>query len=165
MIPKALQKYFENIKVKPQGIVHKTVFTAYDLAKTTKTKLETIAKTMLLKVEPPYGESKSKYIIAVLPASHNVDFKKLAKSLGVKKVAIAAEQAMVKLVKVKPGAMTAFGPYHKKTPVIIDKALLKSKKIIARGGSFTESVLMSARDFLKATEGAVATFAKKVRAK
>ena len=40
---------------------------------------------------------------------------------------------------------------------------VKSKKIIARSGSFTESLLMKGRDFLRATEGEIAVFAKKVK--
>ena len=164
MIPKKLQKYLEKIEVRPDAIVHRTVYTAYDLAKTTKVKLDSIAKTMLIKVEPVI-EKKHKYVIAVLPASHGVDFKKLAKVLKVKKVSLAAENVMSKLYKIKPGALTAFGPHHKGTLVIIDKALLKSKKIIARSGSFTDSLIMSAKDFSKASAGAVGSFAKKLKLK
>lgn len=163
MIPKSIQKYFEKIGISPDAIVHKKVFTAYDLAQTTKMKLEGIAKTILVKVEPHYGEAKSKFVIAVLPASHQMDFAKLKKFLKVKKVSIPKEGVMAKLYKVKVGAMTAFGPIHKQTPVIIDKALMKSKKIIARSGSFTESLLMKGKDFLKATQGELAVFAKKVK--
>jgi prolyl-tRNA editing enzyme YbaK/EbsC (Cys-tRNA(Pro) deacylase) len=165
MIPKALQKYLDKLELKPAALSHRTVYTAYDLAKTTKLKLQDIAKSMLIKVEPPFGDKKHKYLIAVVPASHQMDFKKLAKVLKVKKVSMAAESVMAKLYKVKPGAMTPFGPFHKKTPVIIDKALLKSKKIIARGGSFTESLVMSGKEFLKSTEGVVASFAQKAKKK
>ncbi len=163
MIPKPLQKYLTKLDVQADAVVHKTVYTAYDLAKTTKLKLESISKTILLKVEPHYGELKSKYVIAVLPASHQLDLKKLKKLLKVKKVSIPKEQVMAKLYKVKMGALTAFGPLHKQTPVIIDKALLKSKKILARSGSFTASLLMKGKDFVKASEGKVMIFAKKVK--
>src|SRR3989338_8144285 len=163
MIPKPLQKYFDKIGILPEAITHKKVFTAYDLAQTTKTKLESIAKAILVKVEPHYGEKKSKYVIAVLPASHQMDFAKLKKILKVKKVSIPKEAVMARLYKVKAGAMTAFGPLHKATPVIIDKTLMKSKKFIARSGSFTESLIMKGKDFLKATEGQLAVFAKKVK--
>src|SRR3989338_7669070 len=146
MIPKPLQKYFDKIGILPEAITHKKVFTAYDLAQTTKTKLESIAKTILVKVEPHFGEKKSKFVIAVLPASHQMDFAKLKKALGVKKVSIPKETVMAALYKVKAGALTAFGPIHKETPVVIDKALMKSKIIVVRSGSFTESLLMKGKD-------------------
>lgn len=162
MVPKKLQAYLEKSDAKADAIVHRTVYTAYDLAKTTKLKLEMIAKTMLLKVEPPYGAAKSKYVIAVLPASHQVDMGKLKKFLKVKKISIAQEAVMKKVFKVKPGALTAFGSLHKKTPVVLDATLTKLKKVVARSGSFTDSLMMSGKDFLKAASGEVAVFAKKV---
>lgn len=163
MIPKPIQKHLENMEVDAEAIVHRTVYTAYDLAQTTGANIESIAKTLLLKVEPYVGVNKSKYVIAVLPASHNLDLKKLQKALKVKKLSIPKEQVMTKLYKVKAGALTAFGPVHGDTPVVIDKALMKSKKIIARSGSFTESLLMKAKDFAKATGGELAAFAVKVK--
>lgn len=163
MIPKQIQKYLDKVEVEAEAIAHRTVFTAYDLAQTTGIKLEGIAKTILVKVEPFYGENKSKYVIAVLPASHQLDFAKLKKILKVKKVSIPKEGVMTKLYKVKAGALTAFGPVHRNTPVVIDKALMKSKKIVARSGSFTESLLMKGKDLLKATEGELAVFASKTK--
>ena len=163
MIPKSVQKYLEKIEVAAEAVAHKTVFTAYDLAQTTGMKLETIAKTILIKVEPHYGERRSKFVIAVLPASHQLDFAKLKKVMGVKKVSIPKETVMTAVYKVKAGALTAFGPIHKETPVVIDKALMKSKIIVVRSGSFTESLLMKGKDFLKATKGELAVFAKRVK--
>lgn len=165
MIPKPLQNYLKKIGVNAEAVAHKTVFTAYDLAQTTKFKLQDIAKTILVKVEPFYGEKKSKYVIAVLPASHQIDFAKLKKILHVKKVAIPKEQAMVKIYHIKAGALTPFGAIHKSTPVVIDRALLKSKKILVKSGSFTESLLIKGKDFIKATSGALAVFAKKAKKK
>src|SRR3989338_11207400 len=141
MIPKSLQQYFKKHVVAAEAVAHKTVYTAYDLAQTTGIELARIAKAILVKVEPHYGEKKSKYVIAVLPASHQMDFAKLKKILKVKKVSIPKEAVMARLYKVKAGAMTAFGPLHKASPVIIDKPLMKSKKFIARSGSFTESLI------------------------
>ena len=102
-------------------------------------------------------------MIAVLPASHQLDFAKLKKVMGVKKVSIPKETVMTAVYKVKAGALTAFGPIHKETPVVIDKALMKSKIIVVRSGSFTESLLMKGKDFLKATKGELAVFAKRVK--
>src|SRR5690242_5508459 len=103
MIPKNVQKHLDKLEVKADAVAHKTVYTAYDLAQTTGLKLESIAKNLLVKVEPYYGAAKSKFVIVVVPASHQLDFKKLAKTLKVKKVSIPKEAVMKQLYKVKPG--------------------------------------------------------------
>lgn len=164
MIPKSVQKHLDKLEVKAEAVAHKVVYTAYDLAQTTGLKVEGIAKNLLVKVEPYYGAAKSKYVIVVVPASHQLDFKKLAKALKVKKVSIPSETIMKNLYKIKPGAMTAFGAIHKNTPVIVDKQMLKAKKILTRSGSFTESLFLSAKDFVKAAQAEVHTFAVKTKA-
>jgi len=163
MIPKKIQNYLQKIEVETESIVHKTVYTAYDLAKTTGLKLEQISKTILLKVEPPYGENKNKYIMAVLPASHQLNLVKLKKILKIKKLSIINESVMSKVFKVKEGAITAFGPIHDNIPVFIDSALIKAKKIVARSGSFTDSLLLKTKDFIKASNGKIVAFANKAK--
>ncbi|OGL87151.1 hypothetical protein A3I40_02970 [Candidatus Uhrbacteria bacterium RIFCSPLOWO2_02_FULL_48_12] len=162
MIPKKLQTYLNKTAVAAEAVVHRTVYTAYDLAQTTGIKLEQIAKTILVKVEPPYGEKKDKHIIAVLPASHQLDLKKLQGILKAKKLSIADERVMSKLFKIKAGAITPFSARHSSTPVFIDKTLLKAKKIMARSGSFTDSLFLKPKDFIKVSGGSLASFAKKV---
>jgi prolyl-tRNA editing enzyme YbaK/EbsC (Cys-tRNA(Pro) deacylase) len=165
MIPKKLQAYLAKIGVPAEGVVHRKVFTAYDLAKTTGAKLETIAKTILVKVEPPYGEGKSKHVILALPASHRLNLASLKKALRAKKVSIANEKMMTKLFSLKAGALTPFGAIHKRTPVIVDKALLKVKRVMARSGSFTDSIFLKPKDFLVASSGIIAQFSKKLTGK
>lgn len=161
MLPKKLQTYLSKTATAAEAVAHRTVYTAYDLAQTTGVRIEHIAKTILLKVEPPHGETKAKHIIAVLPASHQLDLKKLKDVLGAKKISIADERLMSKLFKIKAGAITPFSAMHSYTPVLIDKTLLKAKKIMARSGSFTDSLFFKPKDFLKVSGGTLASFAKK----
>lgn len=163
MVPKSLQRYIDKLGVKVEAVEHKRVYTTFDLAQTTGRKLESIAKSLLVKVTPHYGKDKSKYVIAVLPASHQLDFKALKRYLKVRGVALPKEGVMTKLFKMRPGALTAFGPLHRRTPVVLDRSLLKAKRILARSGSFTDSIALSGRDFIRATAGEVATFARRIR--
>lgn len=73
--------------------------------------------------------------------------------LKVKKVQIAKEGEMKSKFKVKPGAITPFGTIHK-AGVLVDKALLRAKDAIFSTGSFTESIRMKVKDFLKLEEDA-----------
>ncbi len=152
-IPKKLLSHLDKTKIGYKIVRHKTVYTAYDAARTLGAKLGEIAKTLLIKAD-------KNYLLAVLPASHKLDFGKLKKLVKAKKIEIAKENLMKKIFKIKPGALSPFGQIYK-VPVYIDKGILKAKKIIAGAGTFEESVAMTAKNFLKATGGIVGIFGKK----
>lgn len=152
-IPSKIIKYLDVAKASYKVVKHKTVYTAYDAAQTLKAKLGDIAKTLVVKADKIY-------VLAVLPASRRLDLGKLKKIVKAKKIEIAKENVMKKMFKVKPGAVTPFGEIYK-IPVFIDKSLLKAKKIIAGAGTYEDSVVMAAKNFLKATKGVTGDFSKK----
>lgn len=152
-IPTKIKKYLEKHNIRFSEIEHKVVYTAHDAAMTMKKKLEQIGKTLLLKTDKGYA-------VVVLPASHSIDLKKLTKVLKAKKVEIAKEKVMKTLLDLKPGVLMPFKELNKlkkkgqeELPVYIDAALAKSKKIIIAAGTFTDSVELSWKEFLKATQG------------
>lgn len=152
--------------VKFEVVKHKKVYTAYDLAQTAGSKLEHIAKTLLIKAELPSLKKKknSQYYVVVVPASYYVDLKKVKKALKATKIEIATEKMMKKL-GIKPGALTPFGSLRK-LGVAIDKNLAKTKERVLVGAeSFTESLLMKAQDLIKAEESLVADLGKKANLK
>ncbi len=153
-IPAKIKNFLLKQKIKHAVLEHKTVFTAYDLAQTLKRKLGEVAKTIVVKVDKGHA-------LVVLPASHQVDFKLLKKLTGAKQVDIDKENMMAKLLKVKPGALSAFHGPLTKLPVYVDKAVMKVQKIVVQAGSFEQSVHLSSKDFLKAVQGKLASFAKK----
>ncbi|RJR32010.1 hypothetical protein C4569_00625 [Candidatus Parcubacteria bacterium] len=151
-ISKNLKSYLEKKAAQYEPIVHKKVYTAYDAAQTLKKDLKEIAKSLLIKADKAY-------ILVIVPASMKLDLQKLRKAVGAKKVEIPKEQVMVKVFKVKPGAMTAFGGLHK-VETIVDRSLLKTKDAIFSAGSFTDSVRMKVKDFIQTEEAKLASFAK-----
>lgn len=153
-IPKKIINYLEKNKIKFQKIAHKTVYTAYDLAQTLKEKLSRIAKTLVIKTDKGYA-------LLVLPASRLADLKKLKKFLKAKKIEIAREEVMKKFFKIKPGTITPFATLHKKVPLFIDKALLKTKEILVSAGSYTDSLRIKVKDLLKLEKPTKGDFTKK----
>lgn len=153
-IPIKVVNFLKKQKVKYEVLPHRTVYTAYDLAQTLKRKLSEVAKTLIVKVDKGH-------IIVVLPASRQVDLRTLKKVTGAKAVDIDKEQVMVKLFKIPAGAISPFYGALAKVPVYIDKALMKTQKIVVQAGSFEESVLMKTKDLLKAVAGRLASFSKK----
>ena len=152
-IAKPLEKYLKAAKVKYKVIPHKTVFTVYDLAQTLKLKMDQVVKSLLVKVD-------QKYMLVVMPAHYRLDFAKLKKVLKAKKVDIAKEKDMQTKFNVKPGAMTPFGPVHK-VEVVADKSLGKIKEALFSAGSFTDSVNMKLKDYLKLVEPTLGDIGKK----
>jgi len=154
--PEKLAKYLEKAGVKHNVLEHKTVYTAYDAAATMCKKLNEVAKALLVIAEKDY------YLV-LLPADHNLDFKQLAvflsKATGkkIKVVKIPGEAVMEKLLKVKAGAMSAFGGLHK-LPVVMEKNLAKVKKAVFASGSFNHSVEMAVKDFAKLENAMLGSF-------
>jgi len=147
VFPLKLAKYLEKAGIKHDILQHKTVYTAYDAAATMGRKLNEIAKALLVIADKDY------YLV-LLPADHNLDFKKLAQFIAkasrqkIKVVKIPGEKVMEKLLKVKAGAMSAFGGLHK-LPVVMEKKLAGMKKAVFASGSFNHSVEMAVKDFIK----------------
>src|SRR3989338_8510958 len=154
MLPAKIKNFLLKNKIKHDILKHKTVFTAYDLANTLKKKLNEVAKTLVIRVDKGH-------VLVVLPASRQVDFKALKKILKAKKIDIDRENVMVKLFKVKAGALYAIHGRLNKIPVYVDKSLTKAKKIVAQAGSFEESLHLTAKEFIRAVGGQLASFGKK----
>lgn len=164
---KKLTKILEQSGKVYEVVEHKIVYTAYDVAQTLKVKLNTIAKSLLVKTNKPLESGKKPYAIAIVQADKNIDLKKLAKvmttkELRITKVEIPKEGVMKSQFKVKPGSMSAFGSMYK-IPVFVDKNL-KATAIFS-SGSFNESIKMKVGDFVKLENAKVGIFsvAKKVK--
>ena len=155
-LPQKLTKYLDKAGVKHNILEHKTVYTAYDAAATMGKKLNEIAKVLLVMADKDY------YLV-LLPADHNLDFKKLAQFISkatgqkIKVVKIPGEAVMEKLLKVKAGAMSAFGGLHK-LPVVMEKKLAGVKKAVFSSGSFNHSVEMAVKDFVKLEKAVLGSF-------
>jgi Ala-tRNA(Pro) deacylase len=162
-LPANLVKYLEKAGVKHKILEHRTVYTAFDAAATMKRKLNEIVKTLFVKADKDY------YLV-LLPADQNLDFKKLAACIGVqskrrvKVVKIPGEKIMSDVLKIKAGALSAFGALHK-LPVIIEKKLAQAKKAVFPSGSFNHSVEMAVKDFVKLEKAALGSFGVKKKIK
>jgi len=156
-VPKQIINYLDKKGAKFVIVTHKKVYTAYDAAQTLKKRLDEIVKNLLVKTNKGFA-------LVLLPASKRVDLNKLkklmnAKGKGIKKIEIPKEGAMVRIFKVKPGALGAFGSFHD-LEVYMDKNLQKVKKAIFPTGSFTDSVEMAMKEFEKLEKPVVGAFSE-----
>ena len=151
-LSKKLEKYLKKHGIDYKLVKHKTVYTAFDLAKTTGKKLADIAKTVALKAD-------KKYMLVVVPASHRLSIPHLQKLLKSKSISIVKEVSLSKVFKVKPGAIVPFASFHS-VPVYIDKQLLKNKIVLVSGGSYTESLELKTKTLLERGAEALQSFSK-----
>lgn len=161
--PDKLAKYLAQAGLKHNILEHRTVYTAYDAAATMKKKLNEIAKSLLVLAD-------KNYYLVVLPADHNLDFKKLGKIIGqqvgkpIKVIKIPNEKVMANLLKIKAGSIGAFGGFYK-LPVIMEKKLNKVKSAIFSSGSFNHSIEMAVKDFAKYENAILGEFGIKKKIK
>ncbi|MBU1778334.1 YbaK/EbsC family protein [Patescibacteria group bacterium] len=155
-LPSKLVKYLEKAGVKHEILEHKTVYTAIDAANTMKKKMNEIVKSLLIKADKDY------YLV-LLPADQNLNFEKLKKVISkvtdkqIKTIKIPGEKIMQNALKIKAGALSAFGNLHK-ISVVAEKKLEKIKKAIFSSGSFNHSVEMAMKDFIKLENAILGNF-------
>ena len=162
-VAKPLLKYLDKIEFDYEIVPHKKVYTAYDLAQTLGEKLDGIAKTLLVKIELPKVDKRGKHFILVIPASYRANFKKIKKSLKAKKVEMAVEKTLKKL-KLNPGAITPFGGYHK-LEILLDRSLMKVKKVLVSAGSHTEALRIKVKDLHEKEHATLGQFGDKAKLK
>jgi Ala-tRNA(Pro) deacylase len=151
-IAKTLQKLLDGNKIKYKILEHRKVFTAYDATQTQHLKLAEVAKAVLVK-------GKKSLYLGVLPAGQNCDFKALGKLAG-DKLSMAKEKDIIKNLKTKVGLIAPFGSIYQ-IPVYLDKKLAKNKKINLPAGSYTESIELSVKDYIKLEQPTLGGFSIK----
>ena len=152
-LPKKVKSYLDKQGVDYDELAHRTVYTAYDAAQTLKKELKDIAKNLFVQVDKTFA-------LVVVSADKKIDLKKLKKAFGAKKVSIPGEKVMIKVLKIKPGAMSSFGKIHK-LETVVDKAMIGTKKAIFSTGSFTDSVIMKVKDYIQMEEAKIVDVAMK----
>ncbi len=161
--PAKVINYLEKMGVSHDILEHKTVYTAIDAANTLKKKLDEIVKSLVVKADKDY------YLV-LLPANKNLSEEKLKKAIGkqkgkeIKTVKIPGEKIMKNALKIKEGALSAFGKIHK-LPVIADKELDKLKKGVFSTGGSNHSVEMRMKDFINLEEATLENLGVKKRIK
>lgn len=140
-IPKKVLNFLKKAKIKYEILKHKTVFTAFDKAKTLKVRENIIGKTLIVK-------SARDLFFFLIPANKNLSLKKIQKKLG-KKIELASEKVIKNKIKgVKLGAIPPFGILWK-MKTFIDNSFKKEKEIIINSGDWNFSFKINPKDLIK----------------
>ncbi len=154
MPAKKLRKFLDSHKVKYLAIRHSPVYTAQEIAASAHVPGKELAKTVIVKVD-------GQMAMAVLPATHKVDFKLLKKALRAKKVELASEQEFSdRFPECEPGAMPPFGNLYDMA-VYVSESLAEDEEIAFNAGSHTELIRLCYEDFAALAKPKVLRFSER----
>ncbi len=153
---KKLKDFLEKENVKYVSVYHSIAYTAQEIAQSVHVKGREMAKTVMVKLD-------GKLAMAVLPASHQVDFERLKKSSGAQRAILATEKEFGDFFPgCDIGAMPPFGNLYG-MDVFFSEALTQDKEIAFNAGSHYELIRLAYKDFERLASPKVADFSVKMK--
>ena len=149
-----LKTFLDENNIKYVNIRHSKAYTSQEIAASAHVSGKTFAKTEMIKID-------GKMAMAVLPASYQIDFGKLEKIFGTKKVALASEAEFKSAFPdCEVGAMPPFGNLYD-MEVFVAETLAEDTEIAFNAGSHTEMIKMKYDDFARLVQPRVLKFSWK----
>jgi Ala-tRNA(Pro) deacylase len=148
-----LKEFLDSNQVKYVRISHSPAITAQEIAAAAHIPGIELAKTVIAKLD-------GKMAMAVVPASHQVDFDELKKAAGVGDAELADEKEFKdRFPGCEVGAMPPFGNLFG-MDVIVSDALADDEKIAFNAGSHSELIQLAYNDFERLVRPKLASFSK-----
>lgn len=150
-----LDEYLKQQHVSFERLPHRTAYTANRVAQLLHVPGKDMAKTVLLR-------SDHGYVLAVLPATHQVDLMQMSRELGESHMEMAKEEEMDKLFPdCERGAIPPFGSMYE-VPTIVDETLSKDERIVFEGQNHEEAIEMKYQDFENLEHPRLGHFARRM---
>jgi Cys-tRNA(Pro)/Cys-tRNA(Cys) deacylase len=99
--------------------------------------------------------SQGKAMLVVVPGNRELNLKRLAKSVGQKKVQMAPHQEAERLTGLQTGGISALALLHKNFPVYLDQSALELERILVSAGKRGVNLELPVQDFIKVTKAKV----------
>lgn len=146
-----LKSFLDERNVRYTLMTHSPAYTAQAAAATLHVPGRELAKTVVVRV----GDQT---LLAVLPASCHVNWKKLSAIVG-GEARLATEQEFIGLFSdCELGAMPPLGQLYK-LPVFVDQTLAADEEIVFNAGTHRDAIRMRYADFTALEKPRVASFA------
>ncbi|NIM48554.1 MAG: deacylase [Gemmatimonadales bacterium] len=147
-----LRDFLDENNVRYVTISHSPAYTSQKTAASAHVPGKELAKTVMVKVDGSMA-------MAVLPGPLQVDFSRLKKGVGAKKVVLATEDEFRdKFPECEVGAMPPFGNLYD-MPVYVSEELAQDEEIAFNAGSHTELIKMAYEDFERLVKPKLLQFA------
>ena len=146
-------EYLQQQKVRFNVLPHPTTYDAQRMAGSLHVPGREVAKTVLLR------SRGGPYVVAVLPATKSIDFKKVSQALGGAPLELATALEIAEhCPDCEFGALPPFGSqYGMKT--IVDEGLTSDEEIFFEGNTHQEAIRMRFEDYCRIEKPIVAGFA------
>lgn len=148
---KKLKAFLNQHHIKYVSIIHSPAYTAQEIAASAHIPGQELAKTVILNVD-------GKDVMAVLPASYQVDFQRLRKALGARQVELTSERKFEQLFPdCEVGAMPPFGNLYD-MEVYVAERLTDDDEIVFNAGTHSELIRLPYADFARLVKPRVLRF-------
>lgn len=149
-----LKEFLDSHNIKYLSISHSPAYTAQEIAASAHIPGKELAKTVIVKLD-------NKMAMAVLPASHKVDFGLLRQATGASSIELASEQEFKDMFpECQVGAMPPFGNLYG-MEVFVAESLAEDAEIAFNAGSHIELIRLPYKDFERLVKPKVVNFSSK----
>ena len=153
LMPRRLESHLNRKQIPYSMIFHSPADSAQVAASAMHLPGKDVAKAVAL-------QAGGREILAVLPASHRINFEKLSAIVGAP-VRLMDEEAFSEVFPdCERGVISPFGELYG-VPVYLDEALAEDPEIILSAGTHSDCVRMGSVDFVQLAEPRVCSFAEK----
>lgn len=147
-----LKDYLDKENVTYQHEVHRTAYTAQEVAAEEHVPGKIVAKVVVIKIEDQFA-------MAVLPATERVDLAALKAALATQEIRLATEFEFTGLFPdCDVGAMPPLGNLYG-LPVYVEEALTADSEIVFNAGTHQDTIRMKYADFARLAQPRIFSFA------
>lgn len=148
---KRLQTYLDSHKIPNEMVSHSSAYTARGTAEALHVSGDMFAKVVIVKAD-------QRFMMAVIPSTWRVDFKRLEEVLHTHHVRLATEYEFADLFPdCEVGTMPPFGNLYN-MDVYVDQLLTQDEYILFDAGTHTGAMKLRYRDFAELVRPTVAQF-------
>lgn len=146
-----VREFLDAESVPFEVLSHPNTYTAQQLADSLHVPGDNVAKTVLLNVD-------SEFVLAVLPATHQVSASMLQDCLHAGSVELATEEELSQVFPdCERGAAPPFGTQYGLV-TIVDQSLADDDHIVFEGNSHSEAIYLSYQDYARVEHPRVESF-------
>jgi len=148
-----LTEFLDQNHIRYMTILHSPAYTSQEIAEAARIPGKVLAKSVLVKFDDELA-------MAVLPASYQIDFKRLKELTGEDVVLAAEDEFKDKFPQCEIGAMPPFGNLWN-MQVWVSESIAEDEEIVFEAGSHRELIRMNYKDFERLVRPQVMPFSCK----
>ena len=138
-----VRNHLDGLGISYRHLTHAETRTSAESAAVRGEPLENGAKALVMKV----GEQ---FHLLVLSAAHKADSGEIKRHFGVRSVRFATPEELLELTGLVPGSVPPFGEPVLPLKLYVDEHIRSLERVAFNAASLTESIIMSAADYLRA---------------